>query len=180
MVYVYSPTGVRDRPWSTPAHWVVHLIDILPALPLYSLLPLPITQGLYLKQHLCNRRVRTGQDIVSYVFVIRVGYDFWVMGSVIIAEHQVRRLLVVVAIAEPLERSSSAENRFAHFEQSLVGKTQSQTEIASRGGQELLFIPFNTDSSESLNELEYLGEIPRKGHCPAATSFCSSSSLSCR
>jgi hypothetical protein len=36
-------------------------------------LPLPITQRLYLKQHLCNRRVRTGQYVVSYVFVIRVG-----------------------------------------------------------------------------------------------------------
>src|SRR5262249_29208757 len=86
-------------------------------------LPLPITQCLYCKQHLCNRRVRTSQDVVSYVFVIRVGYDFRVMRSIIIAEHQARRLLIVVAITEPLKRSSSAENSFAHFEQSLVSKT---------------------------------------------------------
>jgi len=124
--------------------------------------------------------VGTGHDVIAYVFVIWVGRDFWVMGSIIIAPHQARKLLIVVAIAEPLQRVGSAEDRFTYFEQSLVSKTQSQTEIASRGGQELLFIPFNTDSSESLNELEYLGEIPRKGHCPAATSFCSSSSLSCR
>jgi len=67
--------------------------------------------------------VRTGQDVVPYVFVIRVGYDLGVMGSIIIAEHQAQRLLIVVAITEPQERSSSVENSFAYFEQSLVSKT---------------------------------------------------------
>ena len=85
---------------------------------------LPIPQCLHLKQHLGNRRVGTGHYVISCVFVIRVGHDFWVMGSIIIAQHQTRKFLIVVAIAEPLQCSGGAEDSFTHFEQSLVSKTQ--------------------------------------------------------
>ena len=95
--------------------------------------------------------VSAGHYVVSYVFVIWVGRDFWVMGHIIMEQHHTQHLLIVVAITEPLQRSSTAEDRFTHCEHSLVSKTLSQTEVASRGGQELLFIPFNGDSSENLD-----------------------------
>jgi len=124
--------------------------------------------------------VGTGHDVISYVFVIWVGHDFWVMRSIIIAPHQNRKILIVVAIAEPLQRSGGAEDSFTYFEHSLVSETQSETEVASRCRQELLFIPFNGDPGESLDEPRDIGEILLKCHCPAATSFCSSSALSCK
>jgi hypothetical protein len=70
----------------------------------------------------------------------------------------------VVAIGEPLQRSGGTENSFTHFEQSLVSTTQSETEVASRCRQELLFIPFNGDPSESLHEPGDVGEILPKCH----------------
>jgi len=117
----------------------------------------------------------------SRMLVIRLRRNLSVMRSIIISEHQDRSwILIMIAITEPLEFSRHKNKGFADFQHGPISKAQPDAEVASGCGQELLLVPLQVGVRNAWHKLTDLCEIGCKGRYPAAISFRSSSSLSCR
>lgn len=98
--------------------------------------------------------------MVSSMLVIGVSRDLWMMWSVIVSEYQGSRgILVVVAVTKPPGLSSDEDNSFTDFQQGLIRKAQSDTEVTSDRRQDLLLVPLDTCIGDVLDKLSDMSKI---------------------
>ena len=77
----------------------------------------PVSISSDFQQDLFDRGMEACHNLIFCMLVIRVSGNFWMMGSVIIPENQgCRRVLVVIAVAQPPELSCHEDDGFADFQ----------------------------------------------------------------